>query len=209
MAAAFEREFNAGGERRADQFRYDNDAGLADLAAKAAKSKPDAVLIAATVGDFVKLREGLARAEVKGPVLFGGEQTAWPALLAESDAGREVYAVTTFAAAGLTPRGQEFAKKYREHFKEEPDLYAADAYDGARLLFEAMRRAKSERSRNAYTRAGRLGDVRQPDRPADDRQGGPRCPPSGVRGPAAGGTDEVGQALRPEQTVSIRVSGHF
>jgi branched-chain amino acid transport system substrate-binding protein len=143
VAAAFEREFNAGGERQADQFRYDNDAALADLAGRAAKSKPDAVLIAASVGDFVKLREGLARAEVKGPVLFGGEETAWPALLAESDAGREVYAVTTFAAAGLTPQGKEFAKKYRERFKEEPDQPAADAYDGARLLFEAMRRAKS------------------------------------------------------------------
>lgn len=143
VAAAFEAEFNAGGQRQADQFRYDNDAGLADLAARAAKSKPDAVLIAASVGDFVKLREGLAKAEVKGPVLFGGEETAWPALLAESDAGREVYAVTTFAAAGLTPRGQEFAKKYRERFKEEPDLSAVNAYDGARLLFEAMRRAKS------------------------------------------------------------------
>jgi branched-chain amino acid transport system substrate-binding protein len=143
LASAFTREFSAGGERQADQFRYDSDAGLADLAGRAAKAKPDAVLVAAPVGDFVKLREGLAKAEVKAPVLFGGEETAWPALLAESDAGREVYAVTTFAADGLTPRGKEFAQKYRERFKEEPDLHAADAYDGARLLFEAMRRAKS------------------------------------------------------------------
>jgi branched-chain amino acid transport system substrate-binding protein len=142
VAAAFAREF-AGDGRQADQFRYDNDAGLADLAGRAAKAKPDAVLIASSVGDFVKLREGLTKAEVKGPLLFGGEETAWPALLADADAGREAYAVTTFAADGLTQRGQEFAKKYRERFKEEPDLHAADAYDGARLLFEAMRRAKS------------------------------------------------------------------
>ena len=76
-------------------------------------------------------------------MLFGGEESAWPALLAEADAGRGVYAVTTFAADGLTRHGQEFAKKYRERFQEAPDLPAAAAYDGARLLFEAMRRAKS------------------------------------------------------------------
>ncbi len=140
---AFGREFNADGERQADQFRYESDAGLADLAARAAKAKPDAVLIATRVADFVKLREGLAKAEVKGPMLFGGEESAWPALLAEADAGRGVYAVTTFAADGLTRHGQEFAKKYRERFQEAPDLPAAAAYDGARLLFEAMRRAKS------------------------------------------------------------------
>jgi branched-chain amino acid transport system substrate-binding protein len=164
LAAAFAREFTGDG-RQADQFRYDSDAGLADLAARAAKAKPDAVLIASSVGDFVKLREGLTKAEVTGPVLFGGEETAWPALLAEAGAGRDVYAVTTFAADGLSPRGQEFAKKYRERFKEEPDLYAADAYDGARLLFEAMRRAKSveaERLRPALADGGSFDSVTGP-----------------------------------------------
>ncbi len=143
VAAAFAREFNAEGERQTDQFRYENDAGLADLATRAARAKPDAVLIATSVADFVKLREGLTKAEIKTPILFGGEESAWPALLAEADAGRGVYAVTTFAADGLTAHGQEFARKYRERFKEAPDLYAAAAYDGARLLFEAMRRANS------------------------------------------------------------------
>jgi branched-chain amino acid transport system substrate-binding protein len=164
LAAAFAREFSGDG-RQADQFRYDSDAGLADLAARAAKAKPDAVLIATSLGDFVKLCEGLAKAEVKGPVLFGGEETAWPALLAESDAGRDVYALTTFAADGLTQRGQEFAKKYRERFKEEPDVYAADAYDGARLLFEAMRRAKSvetDRLRPALADVGTFDSVTGP-----------------------------------------------
>jgi branched-chain amino acid transport system substrate-binding protein len=164
VAAAFVREFNDGG-RQADQFRYDSDAALADLAGRAAKAKPDAVLIATSVGDFVKLRDGLARAEVRGPVLFGGEETAWPALVAESDAGRDVYAVTTYAAEGLSPRGQEFAKKYRERFKEAPDLHAASAYDGARLLFDAIRRAKSsepERLRPALADSGTFESVTGP-----------------------------------------------
>ncbi|HKI33104.1 MAG TPA: ABC transporter substrate-binding protein [Gemmataceae bacterium] len=152
VAAAFVKEFRAA-ERQADQFRYENDTGLADLAARAAQAKPDAVLIATPVADFVKLREGLVKAEVKGPFLFGGEESAWPVLFAEAGAGHGVYAVTTFAADGLTARGQEFAKKYRERFQEAPDLYAASAYDGARLLFEAMRKAgpgKLERLREQF-----------------------------------------------------------
>ncbi|HEX5269909.1 MAG TPA: ABC transporter substrate-binding protein [Gemmataceae bacterium] len=164
VAAAFVRDF-ADGTRQVEQFRYDSDAGLADLAARAAKTKSDAVLIAAPVADFVKLRDGLGKAEVRAPVLFGGEETAWPALLAEADAARGVYALTTFAADALTPAGQEFAKRYRERFKEAPDLHAAAAYDGARLLFEVMRRAKStepDRLRPAFADLGTFDSVTGP-----------------------------------------------
>ncbi len=164
VASAFVREF-AQGDRQTEQFRYGSDAELAELAGRAAKAKPDGVLIAAPVADFVKLRAGLDKAEFKGPLLFGGEETAWPALAGEADAAKGVYAATTFAAEGLTPAGQEFAGKYRERFKEEPDLYAAAAYDGARLLFEAMRRAKSsepERVRPALADAGTFDSVTGP-----------------------------------------------
>jgi branched-chain amino acid transport system substrate-binding protein len=165
VAAAFAREFDTEGERHADQYRYESDAGLKDVAGRAARAKPDVVLIATSGADFVKLREELAKAGVKGPVLFGGEESAWPALLADPEAGRDAYALTTFAADGLTPRGQEFAKQYQERFKEPPDLYAASAYDGARLLFEAMRRAKSsepERVRKALADLGNFDSLTGP-----------------------------------------------
>ena len=51
-----------------------------------------------------------------------------------------------FVAGEGPPQSLEFAKKYQERFKEAPDLHAALAYDGLRLLFEAMRRAKSFQS---------------------------------------------------------------
>jgi branched-chain amino acid transport system substrate-binding protein len=143
VAAAFTREFGVGGERRADQYRHDNDTALEEVAGRVARGKPHAVLIATPAADFLKLTEGLAKAEVKGPVLFGGEELAWPALLAEFDTTRSLYAVTTFATDGLTSRGQEFVKRYQDRFKEAPDVHAASAYDGARLLFEAMRRARA------------------------------------------------------------------
>jgi branched-chain amino acid transport system substrate-binding protein len=144
VAEGFDREFAAGGERRADPYRYEKD-GLGEVPARVARGKPDAVVIAASVADFVKLREGLTAAGIQVPLLFGGEEGAWPALVADPAAGEGVYAVTTFAADGLTPQGQEVARRYQERFKEPLDLYAASAYDGARLLFEAMRRAKSSK----------------------------------------------------------------
>jgi branched-chain amino acid transport system substrate-binding protein len=142
VATGFIKEFAAEGERQADQYRFENDSGRADLPGRVEKGKPDAVLIATLASDFVNLREGLAKANVKGPILFGGEEAAWSALAAETDAGRGVYAVTTFAIDDLTPRGQEFAKKYTDRFKEAPDQHATSAYDGARLLFEAMRQVR-------------------------------------------------------------------
>jgi branched-chain amino acid transport system substrate-binding protein len=148
-----------------DQYRYDTDAGLNDLPGRVQKSKADAVLIAAAPADFGKLREGLTKADVKAPLLFGGEESAWPALLAEPDAGRGVYAVTTFATDGLPQRGQEFVKKYQDRFKEAPDLAASSAYDGARLLFEAMRRAKTskpERVREALAGMDNFDSVTGP-----------------------------------------------
>ena len=41
------------------------------------------------------------------------------------------------------PRVQEFIKKYSERHKQTPDGLAALGYDAARILFEAMKRAKS------------------------------------------------------------------
>jgi branched-chain amino acid transport system substrate-binding protein len=41
------------------------------------------------------------------------------------------------------PQTTAFASKYRESFKEEPDVHAALAYDGIRILVDALRRGQS------------------------------------------------------------------
>jgi len=145
VVSGFEGELALEWEQQVAHYGYENDTALAALPSRAAKAKPDAVLIGSSSSDFIKLRDSLARAEVRCPVLFGGEESAWPTILAEPDAGNGAYAVTTFAADGLTPRGQEFARKYQERFHEVLDMHAASAYDGARLLFETMRRAGSSK----------------------------------------------------------------
>src|SRR5207253_49326 len=53
-----------------------------------------------------------------------------------------VYAATAYLAGATVPANQEFVKKYQERFQEKPDIHAALAYDGIRLLLDALRRAQ-------------------------------------------------------------------
>ena len=50
---------------------------------------------------------------------------------------------TVYSADGLTDQGRQFASKYEEKFGAPPDLAAAQGYDGARLLLDALRRANT------------------------------------------------------------------
>ena len=63
-------------------------------------------------------------------------------IAAERGPGAPVYLTTVCAADSLTPAGQEFARKYRERFGQEPDADAMLAYDNLRLAAEAIKRSK-------------------------------------------------------------------
>jgi branched-chain amino acid transport system substrate-binding protein len=73
------------------------------------------------------------------PILFGGEERIKPT------ADPNVMYPTAYFSDGGTPRAQEFEKKYRARFGQAPDVTAGLAHDGARVLFEGLRKAKSVR----------------------------------------------------------------
>jgi len=52
----------------------------------------------------------------------------------------EVYLATAYSPDHLSDRGRAFARHYEERYHEVPDLYAAQSYDAARLLLEALQR---------------------------------------------------------------------
>ena len=72
------------------------------------------------------------------------------------------------------PRVQDFIKKYKDKFGETPDGLAALGYDAARILFEAMRRAKSLGGDDDRGRAGDDEGFRRRDRQDLDRRGSQR-----------------------------------
>src|SRR5439155_2924132 len=54
-----------------------------------------------------------------------------------------VYVALPYVPGEDSAQNKKFVNKYQERFKETPDFHAALAYDGIRVLFEAMRRSKS------------------------------------------------------------------
>jgi branched-chain amino acid transport system substrate-binding protein len=151
IAAGFVREFDRTEGARAEQWSFDSENALLELSKKAQMAKPDVLVICATAQDFARLRSAKEAEEGKIPILFGGEEEAWATLNADGNAGRDVYAVSTFVTEE-SPRVQDFIRKYQARFNEAPDLSAAAAYDGARLLFEALRRksGKVDRPRDLF-----------------------------------------------------------
>jgi ABC-type branched-subunit amino acid transport system substrate-binding protein len=97
---------------------------------------PRAVVFAGKVDD---LREF---GPLSVPVLFGGDQGSGPALAAQRSPGNDLYYVTAFVADTDAPRTVEFANRYQQAFHEEADVHAAVAYEGIKLLNEALIRCK-------------------------------------------------------------------
>ena len=58
-----------------------------------------------------------------------------------------------FFSADPNPVVQSFVTRYTEQFGEEPDMFAAQAYDAARIVIEAMKNKGTDRE--AYS--GRFG----------------------------------------------------
>jgi branched-chain amino acid transport system substrate-binding protein len=145
VAASFVRTFRRDAAQQADTWALEADTALGDFAARLAKTKPGALLFAGSPRDLVRLRGALAEKSVNLPIVYGSSAADWVELLANGDAAQGVIALTTFVLDDSLPDVKAFAEEYRKEFKEEPDLTAASAYEGARILFEAMRRAHSTR----------------------------------------------------------------
>jgi len=84
-------------------------------------------------------------AGIPGSMFVGGD--GWHSDTLVNDAGEEMegaYFTNHFSPDVPWPNSQAFVKKYVERFKHEPSALAAQGYDSAKLLFDAMARAKAD-----------------------------------------------------------------
>jgi len=132
LATAFVREWPHGGA-----------ADLPALAGRAAKARPDLVVFAGVPAAFRAFRGEMASTGLHVPLAYGGEDAGPAAVSGGLEAGPDLYLATVWATEKLTARGQEFARRYEAEFHEAPDLYAAQAYDGACLLLGVLQRAQT------------------------------------------------------------------
>jgi branched-chain amino acid transport system substrate-binding protein len=137
LAAEFVKEMPKNGPR-VEQWSFEKPAEFPDLAARIKKMQPDAVLFAGSPADLPALRTQLQNAEVRGPMLFGGDDLA--AIPAE--AREDVYLATCFAPE-FDDVDKDFVRKYRDRFHEAPDIHTALAFESSKLLFKAMNQAKT------------------------------------------------------------------
>jgi len=132
----------SGGGRRLETLTY-TDTDRADKVGQTARGKPDVVLVAGPPADVLFFREALKKEGLSAPLLHGGEDHGAEPFEATVRPGLDVYVATVFCVEKLTPRGQEFARRYQAKFGTPPDLDAVAAHDAAWLLFTAMQRTQS------------------------------------------------------------------
>ena len=78
-------------------------------------------------------------------MFVGGD--GWHSDSLVNDAGEEMegaYFTNHYSPDMPSPNSQAFVKKYTERFKREPSSLAAQGYDAALLLADAMTRAKTD-----------------------------------------------------------------
>jgi branched-chain amino acid transport system substrate-binding protein len=141
VADAFARQFAQAWQAMAKTaktttVRYNKDAKWDEVAARIVERKSaGAVVFAGAARDWLELRRKQA---ITVPLLFAGEDS--DAANLEPGAVKEtVYHATAFAPDPDAPRTQAFIRKYRDGFKEDPDLAAALGYEALQLYAAALK----------------------------------------------------------------------
>lgn len=118
----------------------------------AATQEQRVLLLAAGAKDIAEA----ARSKVgKQTILLWGAADADASVLQAARPDVNVYLVTPFPPIGGGGEAAAFASRFQERFGQAPDIHAALAYDDARILFGAIRRA--ERTDGAALQKALLG----------------------------------------------------
>jgi branched-chain amino acid transport system substrate-binding protein len=142
ISAAFANGIRRAGGDVNTEFTYKSFEELRNATVKARADKPAVMLLAGVPDDLTAL--STAGREERPSVLFAGIDGVSNRIRSLPSADG-VYIVTAFTSDG-TPAAIEFSRKYQDRFGELPDADAGLAYDAARVLIDALRRARGRES---------------------------------------------------------------
>lgn len=153
LAGFFSEAFKKLGGQIVDQQKYEaNDNELSKQMQAIKEAAPDMIFAPGFYTTAPLVAREVKRSGIKA-ILFGSDGWDSPSLFESgSEPFEGVYFANHFWAGSQDPLVARFVADYRVRHGVEPDSAAATAYDAARLLFDAFKRAKSsERSavRNA------------------------------------------------------------
>ena len=110
-------------------------------------AKLDAVVIWGEAKEAGLILKQMRAAGMKQPV-FGSSRTGYPELMTVAGEAAEGFVCTSPLDPWRTEaRWIEFVQRYRARFNEDPDAYAAYAYDGVNILIGAVEKAGLNRGR--------------------------------------------------------------
>jgi branched-chain amino acid transport system substrate-binding protein len=143
LADAFQKAFVEKDNRQTDQWAFKSETEFADLIARVKQARAGAILFVGSAEGLGKFMSAVKGSATTNAFLFAGDDRPLPAIVEGSGPASSIYWATPYVTDPSIPQGQEFSKKYKERFHEEPDVHAALAYDALRIFLEAMRAAKS------------------------------------------------------------------
>lgn len=144
LADAFRAEFLASGGEIVAEESYN--AGDTDFGAQLTTFKsrgPEAIFVPGYYGDVGNIAKQAKRLGLSVPLL-GGD--GWDSPQLHAIGGEDIvgaYYSNHFAPDSPTPKARSFIDEYRRRYNELPTSLAAQGYDAAMMLFDAMRRARS------------------------------------------------------------------
>jgi branched-chain amino acid transport system substrate-binding protein len=106
-------------------------------------AKPDIIYAPVYYNHMAPIAKQAKSVGVSADMFVGGD--GWDGMAAEDLVNMEgAYLTSHYAPDDPAPRVQDFLKRYQAKFKREPTALAANGYDAAGVLADAMKRAKSD-----------------------------------------------------------------
>ncbi|MBM3449951.1 MAG: hypothetical protein FJX78_03040 [Armatimonadetes bacterium] len=124
-----------------------------DLAAEFAATKPDLFFLAEHETVANRLAVAMRNAGVMVPFFGPNVLKPFPHLATFDFSVEGPYYTNVIGDAGVKPAIAAMADRYQDKFREAPTLYAAEAYDAAGVILDALRRASPNLAREATLRA--------------------------------------------------------
>ena len=136
---AFEETAGSLAEVLAVEAFMDNDENFKPQLTNIQQQNPEAIFIAGYYTEAAKIAQQ-AKEQGLEVQLLGADGFYSPVLVEiGADAVEGAIFTAGFHSGDESPAVQNFVTKYRELFNEEPDMFAAQAYDAARIVIEAIK----------------------------------------------------------------------
>lgn len=144
LAEYFKETFQSlGGEVVIEETYVSGDVVFENQLSRIKKKGAEFIFLPAYYAEAALVAKEIQKNEMKIPLLGGDGWESESLLEIAGDSLNGSYFSSHYTLEDPNPEVQDFIKTYQKKFGTKPDSQAALAYDAARILFEAIKRAKS------------------------------------------------------------------